>query len=135
MTLISISRQGISLHFEAIYKYFDPPTHQKMHSYIYIYIIFLFESAYILIRLHSKKYIHICIFFYYAKFYTNFLFYIFLTPRKKTLLLMFWIEYTFQSIVENFFFTWNQLKDILISRIIQSDIRFWHQTIPSCVFG
>ena len=38
ITLISVSRQGMLLLFEIAYKYFDQPTHQKIHLYVYIYI-------------------------------------------------------------------------------------------------
>ena len=70
--------------------------------------------------------VHIYIFFYYIKFYIIFTFYIFLIPSKK-MLWMLWNTYTFQNIFEKkmyVFFTWNLLKDILISRIIQVNVWF-----------
>ena len=67
--------------------------------------------------LDNPVYVYFC----YIKFYTIFLLF-YTTPRK--MLRMFWNAYTFQNIIEKFFFTWNQFKDILISRIFQANIWF-----------
>ena len=126
ITVISVSRQMIILLSGTAYKCFDPPTHQKIHFYIYDLIAFwsslqIFSSAYtsIITFIHTTYFIII----------SNFILYLYFSiqPPTKKMLRMFWNAYTFQNIFEIkncILFTWNQLKDILLSRLIQANIWF-----------
>ena len=113
ITLISVNRQGIFIFSNCleifwstytiknifIYKYFDSPTDQKIHIYIFCFILFL--HFYIQ---PSKKWFECSEKFLFSEY-------------------IFW-----KNMFEKFFyiiFTWNQLNDILISRIIQANIWYF----------
>ena len=100
ITSISVSKQGILFIFEAVYKLFWSAYTNKIHFYVYV-ICLPFEAAfkykYFDPPTHQKIHLYVYIFFYYVKFYTIFAFYTFLRTPKK-MLRMFWNAYTFQNI-------------------------------------